>query len=223
LLEEVLEENSLIELVQDVLFLLHAQVGIVLAPLHPFLQPLDLLRIADVAVFHPDRAAIGFLKMIDDVPKLGTADADLRTGFELGIEIGSLKAEVLDIKGRAVLTALADRIGLGEEVPAGTITIDEVLDPELFLNVLRDPAFFVIVILPSELEAFEERAPTWFDGFRILLVLPELLLDPARVSVAQKGEVIHSGCHCYRSRQNYNFSAGHSVRKPRISSPSASI
>ena len=191
LLEKLLEHRGLIELLEDLLLLLRAQHGTV-GELNVLLEPGPTLRLADVHVLDANAVAVGLLQVGDDVAQGRRADADLTARFKHRVEVRFLQPEVGDAEVRAVITAFPDRIGLGEEMTAGAVSMNQVDYPE-FLGTHCGPrrpggtALKGVLAIDAlgKVETEEKVPPRRVYRIRVGEKLPIQGLDGGRLGVAQ--------------------------------------
>ena len=135
--QKVFKRNGLVELVKDVLLFVCAQDRIVVVRVNEVLNPLNNLRVADVHVLDANRTAVNGLEVVDDLAKRsGARQSNFYRGLKAAVKVCSREAKILEVQRGLVGTALTDRVGLGKEVPAGAVSVDEVEHHELFAELL---------------------------------------------------------------------------------------
>ena len=195
--EELLEHHRLVQLVEDLLFILDAEVGLVAVALHALLQPAHLLGVADVAVLDADAAAVGLLDVLHDPPQGGAADADLVAGVELGVQVAVAEAEGGQLQRGPVGAPGTDGVRVGEQVPPGSIPVDQVQHLELLEDVgvvAGDPGPFVgqhRVVRAGQFKALEEAGPAGLHAAGVVPILLVEVVEPGAVDVAQVGMFVH--------------------------------
>ena len=123
-LEERLERLGLVELVEpaELVLAVHPRER----PLDPGLDPPSLVRVLDVHVLDADRAAVGVAEHLEDVAQLHERlVAAERAGRELAVEVPEREAVVADVEVWVAPLLVLQRIGVGHEVPAHAVDVDQ--------------------------------------------------------------------------------------------------
>src|SRR5690606_8828890 len=100
----------------------------------PILDPLDAFRGSDVHIFHTDGVAVNALQMAHDRFERGRPYAQYLSGVENGLQVVLRQPKVDNVQGGLVFSSVPDRIGLREQVPSRSVTIDQTDDLELLLK-----------------------------------------------------------------------------------------
>ena len=136
-----------------------------------------------------------------DVPQGGRPNADLAARLEDGIEVRLLQPEVGNRQVGTVVPAGANGVGLGEQVAAGPVGVDQIDHPK-FLRPhrrftrgrTRRPARLeglLTIDALGEVETEEEMPPRRVHRIGVGEELPVLGLDGRRLGVAQMGMEVH--------------------------------
>ena len=136
-LQERLERLGLVELEQDPQLLLARRLRV--RPLHPLLDPLALLGIHDVHVLDAGRAAVGVAQDAEDVAQLHEAPALAaeRAGGELAVEVPQRQAVRLHLEVGVAALAVLQRVGVGHQVAAHAVGVDQLEDARLLARSRR--------------------------------------------------------------------------------------
>ena len=137
-LEELLEGLGADEGAQDVALRLGG--GGLVRALDALLDPRALLGILDVHVFDADRARVGVVQAREDVAQQHLVGAAKTTGGEGAIQVPHTQAVGGKIEVGVATHAVGQRVGVGGEVAARTVGVDELRDA-------RGLALFVVRIV----------------------------------------------------------------------------
>jgi len=113
--------------VEDLLLLLGARLGV--AGLQALLHPPALGALVQVHVLDTDRAAIRVPQQAEDVAQPGLRGAAQTAGREGPVEVPQREAVVLDVEIRVATLPVGEGIGVGHEMAAGAVGVDELGDP----------------------------------------------------------------------------------------------
>ena len=135
-LEERLERLGLVELLQDPQLLLAGLLGV--RTLDPLLDPAALLGIHDVHVLDAGRAAVGVAQDAEDVAQLHEAPAGAAelAGGELAVEVPERQAVRLDAQVGVAALLVLQRVGVGHQVAAHPVGVDQLEDPGLLVDLV---------------------------------------------------------------------------------------
>ena len=124
-LQERLERLGLVELVEDAQLLIVAR--LLVLDLDVVLEPLALARVLDVHVLDADRAAVRVAEHAEDVAELHQASSAEAPRDELAVEVPEGEAVVLDLEVGVRALHVLERVGVGHEVAADAVGVDELL------------------------------------------------------------------------------------------------
>ncbi len=145
-LQEGLERLGGVEPAQDPQLLL--AVGLGLRPLDPVLDPGPLVGILDVHVLDADGAAVRVAQDAEDLAQRGDRLAAEAAGGELAVEVPQGQAVADDVEVGVAALAVLQRVGVGHQVAAHPVGVDELLHPGGLVDVVlvrgRD------VLLPAD-------------------------------------------------------------------------
>ena len=135
-LQEGLERLGLVELEQDAQLLLAGRLHVRL--LDALLDPLALVGIHDVHVLDAGGAAVGVAQDAEDVAQLHEAPALAAEGpgRELAVEVPQGEAVRLHLEVGVAALAVLQRVGVGHEVAADPVGVDQLEDPRLLDDVV---------------------------------------------------------------------------------------
>ena len=134
-LQEGLEGLGLVELQQDPQLLLARR--LLVRPLDALLDPAALLGIHDVHVLDADGAAVGVAQDAEDRAHLHEAAlAAEGAGRELAVEVPQGQAVRLDLEVGVAALAVLQRVGVGHQVAAHAVGVDQLLDPRLLADLV---------------------------------------------------------------------------------------
>ncbi len=125
-MQECLERLSLVEFAQNPQ--LFVAIGLDVWDLHAFLNPAPLIWILDVHVLDADRARVCIAQHAEDLAQLHQWSATEPTGCEFAIEIPQGQAVAQDIEIRVGSLGVLERVGIGHEVAAHAVSVDDLLD-----------------------------------------------------------------------------------------------
>ena len=103
--------------------------GLGVRALDPVLEPAPLLRVLDVHVLDADGAAVGVAQHAEDVPQLHDRLAAEAAGRELAVEVPQRQAVRRDVEVGVPALLVLQRVGVGHEVAAHPVGVDELLHP----------------------------------------------------------------------------------------------
>ena len=126
-LQERLEGLGGVEPAQDPQLLVAGGLGV--RPLHPVLDPAPLLRVLDVHVLDADGAAVRVAQDAEDVPQLHDGLAAEAASGELAVEVPQRQAVGGDVEVGVPALLVLQRVGVGHEVAAHPVGVDELLHP----------------------------------------------------------------------------------------------
>ena len=184
LLEELLKDRRLVHLAQNMLALLGAELRAIL-DLDVLVDPVHPFGVADVHEFDADALAVGLGQVIDDFLEGGGTDAHFFACLEDSTQVAGFQPKVLDVEGGGVLATLTYRVGFGEQVTTGTVSVDQLQHTEFLVHVLRDSVTRGVVCF-GEFKALEEQIPGRVHRIGVFAVLLVQLLDGAGVSIAEE-------------------------------------
>ncbi len=135
-LQEGLERLGLVELEQDPQLLLAGRLHVRL--LDALLDPAALLGVLDVHVLDADGAAVGVAQDAEDVAQLHepAALAAERAGGELAVEVPQRQAVRLDLEVGVAALLVLERVGVGHDVAAHAVGVDQLEDPGLLADLV---------------------------------------------------------------------------------------
>ena len=135
-LQEGLERLGLVELEQDPQLLLAGRLHVRL--LDALLDPAALLGVLDVHVLDADGAAVGVAQDAEDVAQLheAAALAAERAGGELAVEVPQRQAVRLDLEVGVAALLVLQRVGVGHDVAAHAVGVDQLEDPGLLADLV---------------------------------------------------------------------------------------
>ena len=135
-LQEGLERLGLVELEQDAQLLLAGRLHVRL--LDALLDPAALVGIHDVHVLDAGGAAVGVAQDAEDVAQLHEAAALAAEGAgrELAVEVPQGQAVRLDLEVGVAALAVLQRVGVGHQVAAHAVGVDQLEDPRLLDDVV---------------------------------------------------------------------------------------
>ncbi len=126
-LQEGLERLGGVEPAQDAQLLL--ALGLVVAALDPGLDPAALLRVLDVHVLDADGAAVRVAQHAEDVAQLHHRLAGEAADRELALEVPQRQVVRLDVEVRVLALLVLQRVGVGHQVAADPVGVDQLHDP----------------------------------------------------------------------------------------------
>ena len=106
------------------------------ADLDPLLDPLPLLRVLDVHVLDADPAAVGVAQHAEDVAQAGHRLAAEAPGGELAVQVPQRQAVGDDVEVGVAALAVLQRVGVGHQVAAHPVGVDQLLHPGLLGDVV---------------------------------------------------------------------------------------
>ena len=113
-----------------------AALGARLRPLDPRLDPLALLGVLDVHVLDADGAAVRVAQDPEDVAQLGDRRAAEAAGGELAVEVPQRQAVPGHVEVGVPALAVLQRVGVGHQVAAHAVRVDELLDAGALVDVV---------------------------------------------------------------------------------------
>ena len=125
-----------VELLQDPQLLLARRLGV--RALDPLLDPAPLLGVHDVHVLDAGGAAVGVAQDAEDVAQLHEAAsraAEL-AGRELAVEVPQGQAVRLDPQVGVAALLVLERVGVGHQVTADPVGVDQLQDPGLLVDLV---------------------------------------------------------------------------------------
>lgn len=126
-LQERLERLGGVEPAQDAQLLLALRV--VVAALHAVLDPLALLGILDVHELDAGGAAVRVPEHAEDVPELHHRAAREAADGELALQVPQGEAVLDDVQVGVLALHVLQRVGVGHDVAAHPVGVDQVEDP----------------------------------------------------------------------------------------------
>ncbi len=133
-LQERLESLRLVELVQDPQLLVTGRLAV--GSLHALLDPLALLGVLDVHVLDARGAAVGVAQDAEDVAQLHEAVCAERPRGELAVEVPQGEPVGLDVEVGVAALAVLQRVGVGHQVAAHAVGVDQLEDPGLLADLV---------------------------------------------------------------------------------------
>ena len=98
-------------------------------PLHAGLDPGALLRVLDVHVLDADRAAVRVAQHAEYLPQLHPRLAAEPAGRELPLQVPEGQPVLVDVQVGMLALLVLERVGVGHEVAAHPVRVDELMDP----------------------------------------------------------------------------------------------
>jgi hypothetical protein len=126
-LQERLERLGHVELGEDAHLLVVAGAG--RRDLDMRLDPLALFRILDVHVLDADRAAVGVAQHAEDLAQPSDRLAAEPAGGELALQVPQGEAVLDDVQVGVLALLGLERVGVGHEVAADPVGVDQLLHP----------------------------------------------------------------------------------------------
>ena len=133
-LQERLEGLGGVEAAQDPQLLLAR--GLHVADLDAVLHPAPLLGVLDVHVLHADAAAVGVAQDAEDVAQLHERLPTEPAGRELPVEVPQGQAVRGHVEVGVGPLRVLQRVGVGHQVAADPVGVDELLDPRGLVEVV---------------------------------------------------------------------------------------
>ena len=97
--------------------------------LHPVLQPAALLGVLHVHVLDADGAAVRVAQHAQDVPQLHPRVAAEAAGGEVALQVPQGQAVQVDVQVGMLALGDLERVGVGHQVAAHPVGVDQLLDP----------------------------------------------------------------------------------------------
>ena len=118
--------------------LLHLGLKYTLVPdrLHPFLEPLLLLRVLNVHEFHTDGATVGFAQDVEDFPQCRIWLSAELARKELSVQIPQRQSVISRVEFGVMVRFVHERIKMSNEVATNAVRVDQLYHPRLFLYLL---------------------------------------------------------------------------------------
>ena len=126
-LQEHLERLGHVQPAQDVHLLVMA--GPRVRDLDAGLQPAAFLRVLDVHVLRADGAAVRVAQHAQDVPQLHLPLAAEAAGGELALQVPQGQPVLVDVQVGVLALGHLERVGVGHQVPAHPVGVDQLRDP----------------------------------------------------------------------------------------------
>ena len=133
-LQERLERLGLVELAQDALLLVRRRLRVRLLQL--VLHPGPLLGVLDVHVLDADRAAVRVTQDAEDLAQLEEVGAAETARGERAVEIPQRQAVARDVEVGVTTLLVLERVGVGHEVTAHAVGVDELLHARDLVDVV---------------------------------------------------------------------------------------
>ena len=133
-LQERLERLGRVEPAQDAHLLLAGR--LLLDHLDLGLDPLALVGVLDVHVLDADRAAVRVAQDAEDLAQLEERLTAEPAGRELAVQVPQGQPVLGEVEVGVAALAVLQRVGVGHQVPAHPVGVDELLDPGDLVDVV---------------------------------------------------------------------------------------
>ena len=121
--------NASAALSLDRMYFCSSGVRLLVRHLDPLLQPGTLLGLGDVHVLDADRAAVRVAQHAEHVAQLHPLLAGEPADGELAVEVPQGEAVGEHVEVGVAALAVVQRVGVGHQVPAGAVGVDQLDDP----------------------------------------------------------------------------------------------